>query len=77
MTIGGIMGCTALLLCGFVIKDSVAELLAVITVVSFPSSGAEGEDGFSEHPASRNKEVHRQYNVFLFMAMYGFEDYSV
>ena len=28
MTIGGIMGCTALLLCGFVIKDSVAELLA-------------------------------------------------
>ena len=27
MTIGGIMGCTALLLCGFVIKDSVAELL--------------------------------------------------
>lgn len=27
MTIGGIMGCTALLLCGFVIKDSVSELL--------------------------------------------------
>ena len=27
MTIGGIMGCTALLLCGFVIKDSVTELL--------------------------------------------------
>lgn len=27
MTVGGIMGCTALLLCGFVIKDSVSELL--------------------------------------------------
>lgn len=27
MTIGGIMGCTALLVCGFAIKDSVAELL--------------------------------------------------
>ena len=26
MTIGGIMGCTALILCGFAIKDSVAEL---------------------------------------------------
>lgn len=27
MTIGGIMGCTALVLCGFVIKDSVLELM--------------------------------------------------
>ncbi len=27
MTIGGIMGCTALVLCGFVIKDSVTELM--------------------------------------------------
>ncbi len=27
MTVGGIMGCTALLLCGFVVKDSVSELL--------------------------------------------------
>lgn len=27
MTIGGIMGCTALLLCGFAIKDSVTELM--------------------------------------------------
>lgn len=27
MTIGGIMGCTSLVLCGFVIKDSVTELL--------------------------------------------------
>lgn len=26
MTIGGIMGCTALVLCGFVIKDSVTAL---------------------------------------------------
>lgn len=26
MTIGGIMGCTALILCGFAIKDSIAEL---------------------------------------------------
>lgn len=27
MTVGGITGCTALLLCGFVVKDSVSELL--------------------------------------------------
>ena len=77
LNVGLLATLVALVTTSGVVVVSVAEPLAVITVVSFPSSGAEGEDGFSEHPASRNKEVHRQYNIFLFMAMYGFEDYSV
>ena len=69
MTIGGIMGCTALLLCGFVIKDSVSELLEAqyqrIYVYDIMAVAAEDENDNLRSYVDEISEVQSYRSIFM------------